>query len=228
MAFSTQTLDFLTENRIVNSRDWFQENKPRYRALIEEPMLALSAALAPMMETIDPNMTLAPKRTLSRIWKDMRYSKDGALFRDTMWVTFRRGKGAEYPGYFFEFSPRSFCYGVGFFTASATAMQHIRRDVLADDRRYLAARAALDTLPHFALEGDLYKKPRHPDAPAHKRDWLERKNLFAISYGASMERLFSEDLNDVLARDFSVLAPLYRYFLSVHLETQNAGEEWTR
>ena len=219
MSFSADTLDFLAENRIVNSRDWYQENKPRYKASIEAPMLALAEALAPTFEMIDPLMTLAPKRTISRIWKDMRYSKDPYLFRDVMWLVFRRGKGMEYPAFFFEFSPRGYRYGVGYYNAPGEVMGRIRHWILSDDKRYLEARAAVEALPEFDLEGDRYKRSRHPDAPADKQDWLDRKNLVAICRIDSLDGLFAENLHETLAPAFLKLAPLYRLFLAAHLES---------
>lgn len=219
MGFSNETLDFLAENRIVNSRDWFQEHKSRYRALVEAPMLALSEALAPTMEAIDPSMTLAPKRTLSRIWKDMRYNRDGTLFRDVMWLLFRRGKGMEYPAFFFEFSPRGFRYGVSCHAGPGSVMNCIRHWVRSDDQRYRDAQAALDALPMFSLEGERYKRSRFPDEPEEKREWLERKHLLVIHRSCAMDQLFREDLSQELTRAFESLAPVYRLFLSAHLQS---------
>lgn len=227
MGFSNETLDFLAENHIINSRAWFQEHKPRYRALVEAPMLALSAALAPTMAAIDPSMTLVPKRTLSRIWKDMRYNRDGTLFRDVMWLLFRRGKGMEYPAFFFEFSPRGYRYGVSCHSGPGSVMDCIRQWVRSDDPRYRKAQAALDALPDFALEGERYKRSRYPGETETKREWLERKHLLLIHRSRDMDGLFHPDLPQELARAFQALAPVYQLFLEAHLQSlpPTAGKE---
>ena len=38
MAFSAKTLDFLFENRLQDSRDWFLDHKDTYQAVLLEPM----------------------------------------------------------------------------------------------------------------------------------------------------------------------------------------------
>lgn len=228
MALSEQSLTFLTENMIMNSRDWFHEQKPRYKEFVEGPMLALSAQLATTMAQIDPHMTLEPRRTISRIWKDMRYAKGHSMFRDVMWLIFRRGKGMEYPAYFFEFSPRGFRYGVGYYSTPAAVMDKIRSWVLNDDKRFLSAQKALASLPGFQLEGDLYKRKRFPDAPADKQEWLERKQLVAIYNSTDLDALFSETLHETLAKAYVQLTPLYALFLDAHMEQLLQSQEGDR
>ncbi len=218
MTLSEQSLDFLTENLLQNSRPWFQQNKARYKILVEEPLLALSMTLSKTALEIDPLITVAPRKTLSRIWRDMRYAKDPYIFRDVMWLIFRRGKGMEYPAFFFELSPRGFRYGVGYYSAPGGVMETIRTWVLRDDQRYLAAQNALDALPDFHLVGKEYKRPRYPQQSKEKQLWLERKSLAVIHEETDCALLFSSDLSSTLAKTFLALKPMYELFLAAHLE----------
>lgn len=223
MPLTELSFDFLMENMLMNSRDWFHENKPRYQNLVETPMLELSEALYDTMFAIDPHMTLVPKRTLSRIWKDMRYNKGSSIFREVMWLVFRRGKGMEYPAYYFEVSPSGFRYGVGYFSTPPAVMELLRRWILSNDARYTAARQALTALPAFHLIGEKYKRNRHPDAPAEKQDWLNRKQLIANCDCADLEALAQPELPQVLSEAFTKLAPMYELLLAAHLEVLGEG-----
>ena len=53
MAFSAKTLDFLFENRLQDSRDWFLDHKDTYQAVLLEPMKDLVRSLTPVMLEID-------------------------------------------------------------------------------------------------------------------------------------------------------------------------------
>ncbi|MFT9057734.1 MAG: DUF2461 family protein, partial [Ethanoligenens sp.] len=105
--FSAQALSFLMENRLQNSKSWFEAHRNQYNALVLQPLRALVEALTPVMLDIDPAFTVEPKvgRTISRIFRDVRFAKDGFLFREEMWITFMRNKRCweGQPGYYFSF-----------------------------------------------------------------------------------------------------------------------------
>lgn len=218
MAISEATLRFLTENMLQDSRTWFAEHKERYKALVEEPLLALSARIGPAMLEIDPLITVDPKRTLSRIWRDTRFTKDKTVYREVMWLIFRRGKGMEYPSFFFEFSPAAFRYGIGYYHTPPGVMDVLRKRVLSEDKRYLAAQKAVDDLPGFHVDGDRYKRSRYPDASPTQREWLERKGIAVLHNGSDPALLFSGTLHETLCEAFRGLAPVYRFLLDAHIQ----------
>ena len=49
MPFSQATLDFLFQNRLKNSQEWFHEHKAEYRQLVIAPLCELVARLTPAM-----------------------------------------------------------------------------------------------------------------------------------------------------------------------------------
>ena len=104
MPFSGKTLDFLMENRLMDSKAWFHEHKDVFEREVKAPLVELSEALAPTMLRIDPEMEIAPRvgGTLCRVWRDTRFTKDKSLFRDHMWLNFSKNKGVfpGYPGFF--------------------------------------------------------------------------------------------------------------------------------
>ncbi len=146
MAFSAKTLDFLFENRLQDSRDWFLEHKDTYQAVLLEPMKDLVRSLTPVMLEIDAKVTTEPRvdKTICRLRRDTRYSHDKSLYRDTMWLIFKRGKmhGTEVPGIYFEITCDGFNYGCGFYHASAAYMNTMRRLILQGDPAFEKAKKA--------------------------------------------------------------------------------------
>lgn len=222
--FTPATLDFLTENRFMNSREWYQANRDTYKAVVLQPMIEFAEALAPTLEKIDPQIITEPKvdKTISRIYRDMRYAR-GELYRDEMWLSFKRDKHM-YPGYpefFFAFSPQSFCCGCGYYAASAETMECLRQLVLTDHPAYLAAQKALDAQQVFFMDGDLYKRSKYPEQDAVRRNWLDRKNICLLHEGARITDLFAPELAKKTAASFYAIRSVYALFIEAE---QQANE----
>ncbi|MFQ9798701.1 MAG: DUF2461 domain-containing protein [Clostridia bacterium] len=157
MPFSPKTLDFLWENRMRNSRDWFEEHKSEYRSYVVEPLCELVEALTPTMLQIDSLFTVDPRvdKTTQPDLADTRYSHDKSLYRDTMWIIFKRGKmhGTEVPGFYFEITCDGFNYGCGFYHASTNFMDTMRQQILENRSAFvkLSAFAAQTTFTRGRL-----------------------------------------------------------------------------
>ena len=65
MPFSQQTIDFLFENRLHDSKAWFSEHKGDYTRFVVEPFAEIVNALAPTMAKIDPEIICDPKKLFS-------------------------------------------------------------------------------------------------------------------------------------------------------------------
>lgn len=224
MPITQKTLSFLQENMIQNSKEWYDAHKDEYRRYVEGPMLALSEELGETVRDLDPLIVTTPRRTLSRVRRDTRFSRDKTLYREVMWLAFHRGAGMAHPSLFFEMSPKCYRYGCGYYAIPTDVMVFIRKLVLADDKRYLEAQKALDAFPDMMLEGERYKRPRFADQPEPKRKWLECKSFYTVLEGKDPAVLFSENLGEILADAFRRLASVYRLFLSAHLTVAEENE----
>ena len=217
MPFSADTMDFLFENKLHDSREWFAEHRDRYVKYVREPLMQLAEKLGPPLLDIDPLLIIEPKRTLSRVNRDTRFTKDKSLYRDVIWCCFGRDKKEswERPCFFFEASPRGWRYGVGAYWNSPGAMDNLRRLALADAPQFRAMRDALDSQSVFGLEGDRYKRPKCPEAPQELRRFLDLKNIDFIHNSLDEQLLYSPALDETVTRDFKLLAPMYELLLEI-------------
>lgn len=60
MPITRETLEFLMENRLQNSRTWFHDHKADYQRYVVAPMRSLAQELGPIMEAIDPAIITIP------------------------------------------------------------------------------------------------------------------------------------------------------------------------
>ncbi len=219
--FTTKTLEFLIENRLHNSKTWFEEHKPDFQNLVVAPLAELVVRLAPALLEIDPELVAIPKvgKCISRVYRDTRFSRDKTLYRDVMWAVFMRDKKryGGLPGFFFEIAPCGFRYGCGYYQAGGDSMQRIRELILAGDKDFQAAFAAYEGQDRFTLEGELYKTSRHPGSPEALRNWLDRKNICFVHSSTDATLLYAENLPETLATHFALLAPIYRFLAKAEL-----------
>ena len=215
MTITPEALHFLTENMLHDSKTWHHEHKDQYQKLIMEPMLELTQQLIPTIAEIDPEILAIPRRCISRIYRDTRFSKDKTLYRDVVWCSFTRDqKRYDYPpALFFEFSPARIRYGCGFYFLPPSRMQLLRDSILRGDPLFVEAYEAYHKQDRFSLWGDCYKRPHYGDQPDHLRDWLERKELSFLRETRDFSLLFSQDLASHLQESFQMLAPMYRFLL---------------
>ena len=218
MPFSDKSIDFLFENRVVDNKAWFLEHRADYENFVLEPLRELVTSLKPTMLSIDPLLICEPKvgRSISRIYRDTRFSHDKSTFRDVMWCVFIREKKlyGGLPGFWFEFSPKGFRYGCGYYQASAEVMDAMRDMIIKDEKTYKAAKKAFDNQTVFYLEDTKYKRSRFPEQSEDKREWLDQKSLCFTADSEDFNLLYSDALADKLAQDFKLLAPMYDFMMS--------------
>ena len=224
MAFSQATLDFLFENRMRDSRDWFNAHRADYERLVLQPLRDLVVQLEPAVHAVDPLLICEPKvsRSISRIWRDTRFSKDKSTFRDVMWLSFQRRREplGGLPGFYFEISPAGYSYGCGYYEAGRPMLELLRERALHGDKRFLAADRAYRAQSVFTLEGGRYKRTRYPDAPAALREWLDLRDICFVHEGRDPALLFSDALADEIARGYALLPPMYAFMMSCELDSR--------
>lgn len=215
--FSEKTLDFLAENRFQNSREWYHQHKEEYRRFVVQPFIELVQVLTPTMQMIDPSIDCTPRidRTISRVYRDTRFSKDKSLYRETAWCTFMRSKKLYHgmPAFFFEISPDGIRYGCGYYAADQRTMESIRREVLAGSALFTEAKRAVDEQEVFEQVSARYKRTRYPEQSQELQQWLDLRDFCLMHQSTDFAWLFSDEVAPTLIRQFEQIAPVYHFLL---------------
>jgi len=213
--FSRETLDFLIDLGKNNNRTWFKENKNKYKKYVLEPLQNLVMDLSGFMLTIDPLFETRPliDKTISRIYRDIRFSRNKTPYRNNVWITFKRlsKDWKESPVYFFEFSPDTYHYGMGFYSASKTFMDSFRKRVDEYPDEFLKVTSFYRNSGIFELKGDKYKRTLNKTKPAEILEWYQRKSFYLVSDNKISNEFFSSSIIDKLIYGFQLIAPLYQY-----------------
>ena len=221
MAFSgfrPEGLDLLIENRLMNSKPYYDEHKADIKRLVQQPMAELIEEVSDAMREIDPLFVLVPSKMISRVRRDTRYTRDKSLYRDHAWCTFGRPKGehASRPCYYFEVMPQSWGYGSGYYKATPGELAILREFVLREDKRFLEAYQAVRESPKFSLYGEEFKRSKFPDAREEYQPWLNKKNI-GLSFDCyDFKPLFDGSFVRQMLKDMRAIAPFYHFLCAVH------------
>ena len=208
--FNPDIVKYLHNVYTKNSKVWYDKHKGNYQKLVRDPFYEFIGELAPQMTEIDPEIITQPNRCLSRIYKDARFSKDGFLYRNRVWLTFKRP--AEdwliIPAFFFEITEEKCTYGMGYYFATAATMADFRSFILDSPRAFKKAIKPIEDDEFLRIDGDKYKKPK-PDAQKGMEDWFTMKNFY-VAAERPLELTFSPDILHEVSNAFDKLKELYK------------------
>jgi uncharacterized protein (TIGR02453 family) len=223
--FSRQTFLFLKDLKANNDKAWFGAHRPDYEQSLLQPLRDLVTDLTDAMLDIDPCFEVSPtvNKTISRIHRDTRFSKDKSPYRDCMWIVFKRS-GKEWSrwgvGYFLEINPTWYRYGMGFYEAAPDIMAEFRARIDDHPKAFLKAISWFQDKAPFVLEGESYKRHKGPDKSEPILSWYNHKSFYLSSRHKIDKTIQSPALVDTLIHDFKLCAPLYHYLRETILKTK--------
>ncbi len=215
--FTKEALRFLFENKMNDSKEWYEAHKKEYKKLVYEPFTELVKELAPTMTQIDASIITTPSKLISRVRRDTRFTRDKSLYRDNVWIVFLRDKSqmSTSPCFWFELSQSGSSYGVGYYGAQTASMAVMREMIVERHPAFMTALKAYESQDEFTIGGEAYKRSKFPEQPENLRQWLDRKNIYFQSVQNDFELAFSKELPEVLKNDFIKLKPIYDFLLLV-------------
>ena len=170
--FTPEAVEFLWGIKFNNNREWFLPRKEEFLSLVDRPMRELGSELFDAIRAEYPKQPL--RLHVCRIYRDARRLFGRGPYKDHLWFTLWTGEDRHNsPVFWFELSPASFSYGVGFYTATAEQMAALRRYIDANpaEMERLAKRVAKS---EFHLEGEPYKRLKK-DVGEVLNPWYNRK-----------------------------------------------------
>lgn len=208
--FSSDMFIYLRNVVLNDSKKWYEEHKPDYNKLIKEPFYELIGGLTPLMRSVDEQILTEPKRCLSRIYRDARYSKGKSMYRDHVWICFcRQGNSqADVPSFYFEIAPNGCACGMGFYCSSAKTMGNYRAYIAENPKTFAEAVSPIEKHPLLRPEGGCYTRGK-PDCPAGLEKWYNFKTFY-INANLPSSFIERDDILSFLSEIFTVCVPLYK------------------
>jgi uncharacterized protein (TIGR02453 family) len=214
--FSGDGLRFLEELRAHNDKAWFDANKARFDAGLREPGLRLVADLGPVLAKVSKHFVAEAKPSggsMSRIYRDTRFSKDKSPYKTALFFHFRHARGTEdaMPAFYFHVEPGASTVGGGIWHPAAPALEKIRRAIVKSPAAWDKAKGRSEVGAACTMGGEVLKKvPRGYDPEDPHADDLKRKD-FGVHQPAADAALTRPNLAADLGRRFAVAAPVLEF-----------------
>ncbi|MCL2084017.1 MAG: DUF2461 domain-containing protein [Oscillospiraceae bacterium] len=212
--FSQRTIDFMWNLRLNNEKAWFEAHKEDFRRDFQTPVKTLGQEVFGLITADYPDHGFIHK--LSRIYKDARRVRGGEPYRCSLWFSIERPseEWTSTPVFWFELSPESWSYGLGYYQARPSTMAKLRARIDRDPKKFEALIAPLEKQDEFVLDGEEYARKK--EAPTAKTAaWYNRKSPSLMHLSGHGEELFSSELTGRLISGYKFLMPFYDFFITL-------------
>jgi len=205
-----------------NRKDWFEAHRDQYESEIRQPIRDLIEEVDVRLAGVAPEFMGDPRRSMFRIHRDIRFSKDKSPYKTAAGVWWyhsdagrKVGQDAEGggAGIYFHLAPDGCFSAGGIWMPAGSVLKKIREGLAEDhhgfekaigDPRFKRRFGSLDE------EAMLKRMPRgYPeDHPA--AGWLRYKS-FTVHRPLTDKQVHSKQLPDTLVADVEVMLPFLRW-----------------
>jgi uncharacterized protein (TIGR02453 family) len=211
--YPKEGITFLKQLKKNNNREWFAKHKQEYEDFVKLPMQSLVAELNPMMKSFASDFVIDPKRSLFRIYRDTRFSKNKTPYKTHVAVIFQPTKNwKDRAGLYLHIEPGEVYLGGGMYMPSSENLKDIRNAIANHSKQFLAIIEAKDFKKHFGkIEGDKLQRVPKGFSPEHEMaDFLKFKQFF-MSYSMPEGECFKKSFPKIVCNVFEPMMPLVRF-----------------
>lgn len=222
MPFSTATLRFLRGLARNNRKPWFDARRDEFDAVVKAPMRELIEAMDVRLATFAPEIVGDPRRSMFRIYRDVRFSADKSPYKThaAAWFFHRDGSGtvgqeaaAGGAGFYFQIAPGNCFLGGGIWMPPRPVLGRMRERIAGNVSRFERMVTDARVKQRFgglSEEAMLTRVPRGfaKDHPASR--WL-RFQSFTLGRELTDAQAISARLPALLEADFRLILPLVRW-----------------
>lgn len=210
-----KALDFLKILSENNNRDWFNSHKADYEKALNE-MILFADDLLGEMKKHDVLDNVNGKKSLFRIYRDVRFSKDKRPYKTHWGLFFKRSGASRRGGYYLHLSPGDAYAMGGFFNPNKEDLLHIRNQLSLDSgelRKIINSKNFKSTFGE--LIGDKLKtSPRgfekdHPDLD------LLRYKQFLVRSDFTKTEVNSPDFPKIVSKTFEEMRSFFDYMSEI-------------
>lgn len=136
--FTPDFLHFFMELAPNNNKDWFDNNRERYKKSVKEPFENFVEKLIKELKKTEDIMDGRPSDFIFRINKDIRFSKDKSPYKLQMSAAISKGgkKDMVNIGVYFELGPEHLGVYTGVYMPDKDQIDRIRRHIAKNAKRF--------------------------------------------------------------------------------------------
>lgn len=218
--FSKTGFQFLKELKENNAKEWFEERRDIYEQSLRNPSKSLIEDMDQVFLQEALPFEASLKKSLFRIHRDTRFSKDKSPYKTNIGITFpviREGMSkeakTEIPGIYLHIEPNACFVAGGLYMPDASQLKSIRGRIEEDWETLNELNHNPDFLKEFpdGLHGNKLKTmPRGFDPEHPGKEYLRMKQFIVMSFIPDAITQ-SEKLIQLLTKKAKSMAPIMLY-----------------
>jgi len=220
--FGVQALAFLRGLKRHNAKPWFEAHRGDYEQHVKQPMADLVEEMDLRMARFAPEIVGQPKRSVFRLHRDIRFSRDKSPYKTHAACWFFHGGGSAKvgreshgggAGFYFHLQPGASFVGGGCWMPPRPALNRFRAAIAKDPRgfeRIVLAPSLRRRFGGLSEEEMLKRVPRGYPADHPAARWL-RHQSFTVGRPLKDAEATSARLTAILEADYVAMLPLVRW-----------------
>ncbi len=211
-------IPFLKKVKSNNNKEWFDKNRPEYE-MVREELIALLGEIIKKFGKTDPSIASTDARkSIFRINRDIRFSKDKAPYKTNMGGYMADGgKKSPKGGYYLHLEPGNCFIAGGVWMPEPEHLKKIRQEVDYNGKELEKLMKAKEFKTYFdglsAEEGKLTRVPKDFDPESPFAEYLKLKS-FIVVHPFADKLLTDPKFDDYCVKVFKAMYP-FNKFLNV-------------
>jgi len=217
--FTPDFFKFLKQLKRHNNRDWFQVNKTRYEALVQNPFLKFIEDFGPRLHKMSPHFIADARRSggsLLRIYRDLRFRPDADPYKTMAAARFPHAawKQTPAPGFYLHLEAGTSFIAAGLWHPEPETRNTVIQSIVKNPSQWKRATNGKKFTSNCELGGEVMKRmppgydPKHPLA-----EDLKRKSFIAFA-NFSEEQVCAAGFMESVTAFVESVAPLMMFLTS--------------
>jgi len=219
--FPKQCISFFRNLKKNNTKEWFADHRGEYDEHVLAPSRAFVVAMGDRLKDLSPYVHAESKvnRSLFRIHRDIRFSKDKSPYKTHMGIWFWEGsrQRMECSGYYFHVDPPNLLLGVGIYMFPKPMMKAYRDSVVHPEHGPALAKAVdAVTGKDYKPGGRHYKRvPSGYDVDHENAEYLLYNGFHMGAEKKIPAELHSPELVEYCFERYREMYPVHQWLLAM-------------
>jgi len=209
-----QTLKFLKDLKVNNSKEWLDENREKYD-FAKNDILTLTEQLITAVANFDNTISIAyldPKKCITRLNRDLRFAKDKTPYKTDYYIVVNKdGKNSPSAFYFLHIEQNNCFAGGGVYNPQPEQLKKIRQEIDYSFEEWTAIikdKLFKKTFPGgINNSGVLSRVPKEFDEENKASEFLKMKGFYTMEKITDKE-IMLEDTFEKIIGYFKTTKPL--------------------
>ncbi|MBO6573619.1 MAG: DUF2461 domain-containing protein [Balneola sp.] len=207
-------ISFFEELEKNNHKEWFDEHRKDYENHVRKPFIELIEALIPALLEIESDLHTDAKKTLFRINRDIRFSKDKTPYNTLMKASLSsEGKKSEVPGFYVGIGAEHVHVGGGLYQLSKDRLTKSRDLIASHKKEFISIINDPEFKSNFGeLQGERNKRLDKKYADLEDElPYIANKQFYAMAKFNTSSFVKDNNQVEALMKYFRAIQPLHAF-----------------